>query len=890
MTYFAKITLGLSLACLFLFQAAGAAAANDEYILEQLDNGLEVLIIPDQRFPLVSLRLYVHAGSGYETPDIAGISHALEHMVFKGTEHYPKAGVSEVIESLGGYFNAYTTLDHTCYVADLPDRAWREGMAVLKDMAFLPTLDPKEIAPELEVIVEEIQRGKDNPSSELFKMIQSRVFADTTYAWPVIGNEDTVRSFTSQKLRAYIDTHYKPGKVLLLACGNVNPDEVLAAAREMFGQLKAGEAPAAIAAVDPVGQRRGVQVAVEHKDVNQVYLSFAFPIPGVGHADEAGLDVLAQVLGGDATSYLYRKYQYDLRLVEQIHAYIYTVQGAGVMYFSAVLQPENLEEFWKNMAADLAALDKLNFSSEDLNRAKLNLEDYLYRSKETLADLATKEGYFYFLAGGPNAEELYLQQIRAATAPYLQSLAAKYILKDGLCVAAIMPQGLNAPDLAALINENWKAPTPVETVSDAALIAPGQPELIALGDGRTVILLKDDTLPYTAVNIVFMGGNSLLKADEQGLASLSNAALTLATQTRGNEEMERYLSDRAAAVSAGAGRHTTMFSASFPARFSQDILGLIAEIITSPAFAQSDFELAKQTQLAGIKKTEDSPTGLMFRQLYPFLFKDHSYGFFTQGLPEQVAAFTPADALRFWTVQSVQPWTMAVCGQFDREEILKFAQSLPQPVSDTVMPPSPTWTAEKELILRLPGRNQTHVLLLFPTVPEGHEDATGLKLLETALSGMSGPLFLQLREQQSLAYAVNAMNWNAPLAGFMAFYIGTSPDKSEQAMAGFNKIIADIQATPLSAEDLERAVNQMEGEYYRGIQTLANRSAEAATLQALGLPLTFHTDNIVKARSYSPEDLRALVNKYLDPDRAYLIEVLPNDEAESSPVAQDSPQ
>ena len=862
----------ICLALLYVPMPALSAEQNTQ--IEYLENGLTVMIIPDERFPLVSLRLYVHAGSGYENRKIAGISHALEHMVFKGTENYPKSGVSETIESLGGYFNAYTTFDHTCYLTDLPDRGWKEGLKVLKDMAFSPALEPEDMKTEMEVIVEEIQRGKDNPGGELFRMVQTQAFKDTSYGWPIIGFEDTVRSFKSADLRRYIDAHYKPNNMLLLICGKVDAAAAFKEAQGLFGDIKSGQVQGNVPSVDLDKLRQKPVILTEGKDLNQIYLSFAFPVPGVNTPDEAGLEVLAQLLGGDATSYLYRKYKYDLRLVDQISAGLYTMEGAGLMYFSAVLKPENLAEFWKTICADMADLSAA-FTTEDLARAKLNLEDQLFRSKETLAGLASKEGYFYFLGGGEGAEGRYLDQIRSVSENYLQTLIDKYFVENGLTAAVLTPKDYKTPDLDGILKAAWRAPEPETPVNDASVIAPGKPEVVELGEGRTLILLRDDTLPYTSLDIVFNGGNSLLSPDEQGLAALSASVLTMATRDKSNDELERFLSDRAASLSAGAGRHTTKISASFPSRFSNDILPLITEVLTTPGFGQDDLERARDSQLAAIKASTDQPTGLMFRELYPFLFKDDSYGYYLLGTPDGVSKFTTEDLRRAWDRQCAHPWTLAVCGQFNRERILQFAQSLPAPTSGAEMPAAPTWGAAKELDLRLPGRNQTHILLLFKTVPDSAPDAPGLELLQTALSGMSGPLFLRLREQEALAYSVDAMNWSSPLTGFMAFYIGTSPDKEKQALDGFYKIINELHKAPLLAADLTRAANQMEGAYYRNIQALGSRSSEAATLSILNRPLTFATDNIAKAKSLTPEDLRKLAEKYLNPEEAYLIRVDP---------------
>ena len=138
----------------------------------RLKNGLSVLILKDSRFPLVSTRLYVHAGSVYEKPEQAGISHVLEHMVFKGTEHRPKGEVSRQVEAAGGYLNAATSYDYTVYITDMPARHWKLGLDVARDMAFNAILDPAELESEKQVVLSELDmRMKDNPRGRLFERL-----------------------------------------------------------------------------------------------------------------------------------------------------------------------------------------------------------------------------------------------------------------------------------------------------------------------------------------------------------------------------------------------------------------------------------------------------------------------------------------------------------------------------------------------------------------------------------------------------------------------------------------------------------------------------------------------------------------------------------------------
>ena len=313
---------------LFLGVAAGAAIAapspssgasdivpvipdplsGKEEQVTKLPNGLSVLILKDTRFPLVSTRLYVHAGSSYETPDQAGISHVLEHMVFKGTDSRPKSAISQEVESAGGYLNAATSYDYTVYITDMPDRHWKLGMDVVRDMAFHPTLDPQELESEKNVIVAELQRGEDDPGSRMFKTLLADTLKGTPYDRPIIGYEKTIRALTTQNLRDYIAKYYQPQNMLLVVVGNVDPAEVLAEAEKMFAPYK-NTAP--LKEVMPYEADRlplpGSKPAlvVQPGPWNKVYLAAALPVPGSSSYQSATLDVLAYLLGGDRTSLFY---------------------------------------------------------------------------------------------------------------------------------------------------------------------------------------------------------------------------------------------------------------------------------------------------------------------------------------------------------------------------------------------------------------------------------------------------------------------------------------------------------------------------------------------------------------------------------------------------------
>ena len=864
-----------------------------DILLRRLSNGLTVLVKKDERFPLVSLRLYVHAGSSYETPEQAGISHVLEHMVFKGTDAFPKGSIATSVESSGGYLNAATSFDYTVYITDMTKANWESGLGILKEMAFSPTLDPAELESEKEVIVAELKRSKDTPSGRLFDAVLAGVMAHTPYERPIIGYEETIRSFTAQGIRDYIRQWYQPRSMLLVISGNVDLDTAFARAEATFGHLQ--NDPAIVEPLRPAAVPSDrTNFAIETGPWQKTHLIMAFPAPALADVRSAHLDVLSHLMGGDTTSHLFRTYQYEKRLVDSISMSNYSFEGSGLVFVEATLDAEKLVPFWTAFTKDMAGIGLRTFTQAEFDRAKLNIEDSLYRSKETLAGLTSKLGFFQFLYGSLDAENNYLQSVQTTGPETLLALAPGIFRPETATVAALLPEAVpleafglpkGATSVAGWLKEelerNWPSTARADMAQGTASSAAAR-EVIDLGNGCTVILQPDTTLPYISATLMYTGGDSLLDRANEGLGSFTASLLTKGTggsagkkSGRTTNEIREFLADRAAGLSAASSRQTFTVSFDCPTRFADDLFTLMGEVLRNPALLEEEAQRVRQNQIAAIVQSEDSALSLTFRRMFPHFFSKHPYGLMQLGTKENVEGFTPDMARQFWKKQVAQPWTLSLCGDLDRETLERGLKAIPMATGKAISLPKPQWSDNRELGLRLAGRNQAHLMLVFPTAALGSEDEAGLTLLQTVLDGQSGLLFRDLRDRQGLGYTVSAFNWKAQRTGAMVFYIGTQPETLEQARSGFDTIIKTLHTELLPEAELERGKNLLEGSYYRKRQSLGARSAEAATLHVLGLPLDAEQQMIARASSLAPKDLQALARKYLDPDKAYTITVLP---------------
>lgn len=855
---------------------ANPSTSGNDTMLVRLKNGLTVYIIRDSRFPLVCTRLFVGTGSANETAEQAGISHVLEHMVFKGTEKRPKGQVARDVESLGGYLNAATSFDKTWFITDMPAKHWKTGMDVVKDMAFHPSLDPAELEAEKNVIVSELKGGDDTPTRRLFEDLQVAGLAHTVYGRPIIGFEKTIRAVTADDLRAYIRTWYQPQNMMLLVAGDIDPKAVLAHAEELFGDLKNDTILPEPAPVQLEGAAGGPRVEVTYGPWNKVYLGIALPAPALGDQRSIDLDVLAYALGGDGTSQFYRKYRYEKQLVDSISVGNMSLNRAGLFYMVAQLDADKVEPFWQEFTRDLAALDASKITPDVIERARFNYEDGMDRASETLDGLTSRKATVQFELGGPQGEANVRHALAAVDSARLRQAQDLWLRPDQVRVRVLAPEKAKLPDLDAILQHNWPAPAVERQKAAAAAEKVGKREIVDLGQGRTVILQPDRTIPYVSLEILRPGGNALLKPADQGLAQLTAATLTDGCGTRDLDAMERFVAERAASLSASAGVQSFTVSLTGPARFNADYFALLGDLLHKPTFAEKDVRRQADTLKAALVRRQDNPMSFMGSKINGFLFPGgQPYGFDGLGTTENQDRFGPGDVQAFWKQQNAQPWILSVAGDFDREKVLAFACSLPVPTAPAVDVPQPTWGADKRLPLSLPGRQQAHLLLAFHAVPLDHPDAPALMLLESVLSGQSGLLFNKLRDEQGLGYTVTAFYRSLPEAGFMAFYIGTTPRNLDVARQGFSGIIKDIKTDLLPAELLAKGLNRMEGSYYRGRQSLGARADEAASERLLGQPQDFQKRLLEKAAKVTPEQLREVARKYLLVDKMYEVTLLP---------------
>jgi len=416
-----------------------AAARAQEVLEATLANGLRVLLLEDHRSPVVSLQLWYRVGSRDERVGQTGISHYLEHMMFKGTPRYGPRVYSALVEEQGGQENAFTTRDATTYFVNVAADRVDLVLDLEADRMRHLTLDPREVEAERAVILEERRtRSEDDPVGALAEELHAIAFKVHPYRIPPIGFPGDVERLTAADLRAWYDTYYRPNNALLVAAGAFRAPELLERVRARFEPIPRGPDPPAVRIVEPpqLGERR----LWLRKAARLPVVFVAYHAPNLRSEDAYPLEVLAALLSAGRSSRLYQRLVYEERLALEVGGDYtrLTLDPDLFTLYATVLPGKTVEEVEQALQAEVERLRTEPVGDEELQRARNQLEaaflfgqDSLYARAATLAR--------HELAGGWRLRELFLPKIRAVTAEDLRRVARQYFVRDRRTTAVLLP-------------------------------------------------------------------------------------------------------------------------------------------------------------------------------------------------------------------------------------------------------------------------------------------------------------------------------------------------------------------------------------------------------------------------------------------------------------------
>lgn len=331
--------------------------------------------------PLVAVNLWVRAGVRDEKPEKNGISHFFEHMVFKGTVRFPGLLLSRRVQALGGTLNAGTSLDTTDFYLVVPQEFWKEALSLEMELVTQPLLDPEDIEREKMVIIQEIHIDEDDPEERLAHLLYERVFSETPYGFPILGREDTVRSFTREDLLEHQSRFYHPANMVLAVSGNLKEEELFAFSEELFASMSLPkELDTSFFPPLPLPERQIVECVM---DVRRFYGAIGFLCDGIKSDDFYLLRLLSLVMGDGLGSRLNIALREERRLVDTIHTTYSYYEHAGIFAIFFTFSQGNFEEIEEAIRGEFTKLTYFAPTEEELERAKNLLKSGFFNAIET---------------------------------------------------------------------------------------------------------------------------------------------------------------------------------------------------------------------------------------------------------------------------------------------------------------------------------------------------------------------------------------------------------------------------------------------------------------------------------------------------------------------------
>lgn len=421
----------------FIIVPFAAHAAVKEYTLK---NGLKVLIIEDHKAPLATFQIWYRVGSKDEPMGKTGISHLLEHMMFKGTPKYGSKQFSNIIQRNGGTDNAHTTKDYTMYYQTLSSDRIDLSIKLEADRMINLLLEPKEVVAERNVVMEERRmRYEDNPQSSLYEEVIATAFKAHPYQWPVIGWMSDIVAVERKDLYRYYRTYYSPNNAFIVISGDVKAEDILSKVRKAF-EHKRPSKRSFIKDRTEEPQQRGEKRVYLKREVELPYILMAYHVPSFPHEDSFALDVLSTILSGGKSSRLYKNIVYEKRLALNTFAdYSGFYKDPFLFVFGGTAAPKkNIEDVEKAIYDEIEKVKKESPSEMEIQKAKNQIEAAFVFAQDSTYSRAFYTGMFEML-GNWRLMDKYLEGVRKVKPEDVQAAAKKYLIDDNKTVGILVP-------------------------------------------------------------------------------------------------------------------------------------------------------------------------------------------------------------------------------------------------------------------------------------------------------------------------------------------------------------------------------------------------------------------------------------------------------------------
>jgi zinc protease len=752
-----------------------------------LPNGLTVILDPDDSAPVLSVQAWIATGSIHEGEKLgSGLSHFLEHMVFKGTRDFSSEELAQTVQAGGGHWNAYTTFDRTVYYIDGPSTSLEPFLKCLTGLVFFPTIPEADFENEKDVIRREIDMGLDDPDNVSTRLLLSTAFAVDARRHPVIGHRHLFDEINYGDLKNYHRSRYTPDRTHLVISGDFDSEEASALIEAMTADCRivSGPEPHLQRDARQLGPREGF----DNFDIPTSRLCLLWKIPAIGHPDVPAYDVLAAILGRGHSSRLYRSLREQRELALEISAWTWSgPDEEGLFAISAEAQPEHRDALRNAILGELSELPASSLDDE-ISKAKRQIATSQFRLLTSASGRASDLASNWHEARDLNFTRAYLAEINEVTAADIRRVG-QLLSENRMTFTSLDPEGF-APKVAQKKAAQERPGITTHTCSN----------------GLRLALIPDHRVPLIHFQAAIGAGLLSETPSSNGLNQLLASTITAGTVSRSADDIALELESMGASISAATGNNAFLVQSAGLAADAVSILDIFADVLLNPSFPSDAIKREKASQKAALEEALSDPLHSCMKQLRATHYSETGYGLDSLGTLETLPKIERLDLAAHHSRHfNAANMTLAIAGDFDPQRMIEWVESQlgTLPEGEPWTPPKSELSAGETAEKTLP-KKQAVLAIGYPGSDVSGEHRHTLAFLNAYASDMAGPLFLRIREELGLAYRVGASQFLGYDSGLFFFYLATSPEQIDLAREELSKEIAKIAEHGIPDEAFER--------------------------------------------------------------------------------------
>jgi zinc protease len=825
-----------------------------------LPDGLTLVVQEDHSAPVASVQAWCATGSIDEDAWLgAGLSHILEHMLFKGTKTQASSEIAQKIQDVGGYINAYTSFDRTVFWIDVPKDGVQTALAVLSDAMMNSTLPSDEYSKEQEVIRREFAMGFDDPDRMAGQLLFATAYQRHPYRFPVIGQMEIYNQLTQQQVMQYYKARYVPNNLTFVVVGDVDAGKVHQQLADFFKAYpETALKPVFIPQEPPQLGRREVH---EEFATELTRLLLAWHIPEITNPDVPALDLLSTILGDGRSSRLYRRVREEAGLAFSVSAFSYTPGDPGLLGVEATVDPKKRDAAEQLILQIMENVKQAGVTAKELTKAKKMSLSHHLDALTTMRGQASDLGSNWLLTRNLNFSRDYLTAVQKVTLDDIRRVAAKYLVDRNLTVVSLNPKGsLGAATGAA---------KPAKTA---------EVQKFTLSNGLRVLVREDSRLPLVSMTAVFRGGLLAETPQTNGITRLMAKTLLKGTKTRTAEQIADQIEAVGGFISSDGGNNS--FNVSLHVTKPDLKLGaeILSDVLLNATMPEKAVAREKEVQIAGIKEQDEQMTTVARNILRQALFDHHPYALRASGSVDSVQRLTQKDLLAFRDRYLVaKNGVISVFGNVTAAEVKKLFEHTLRAMKPGTLAltdaPAPTPLKKVTEVESKKQKAQGVIMVGYRGVDVLDKDRHALELIDEASSDLGSRFFIRIREQMGLAYYVGASQMEGLVPGFFVFYLGTDPQKIGPVKTALLDEIGKLAGNGLTNEELARAKKKLIGQ-----QEIANQSNDSfgfhcAMDELYGLGFDHYKSTEREVNAVTLDEIKRVAAKYFR-DQPYVLAIV----------------